>query len=149
EHLPAFTDSLRLRPAYDERYLEWLFGELARPRRDGETLAALVRLEGRACGWYVSRLTRGGLCQVLQVAAREEDTGAGVDRLLHDAAGRGAGVARGRVEPRLLAPVAARRAVLRYTGAMLIHSRDPTLIGAITSGSALLSFLDGEWAGLP
>lgn len=149
EHLPAVTDSLRLRPAYDAPFLEWLFRELGRPRRDGDTLAALVRSEGRALGWYICRLTPGGLCQVLQIAARDADAEAVLDRLLKDAAERGAGAVRGRVEPRLLAPVAARRSVLRHTGAKLIHSRDAALVGAITSGSALLTFLDGEWAGLP
>jgi hypothetical protein len=49
------------------------------------------------------------------------------------------------VEPRLLAPLAARRCLMRYRGGALTYSDDHDLLGAIATGDALLTRLDGEW----
>ena len=71
--------------------------------------------------------------------------GAVLDALLDDArAGRAAGL-RGRLEPLLVAPVAARGCFLRYVGMALVHARDPRLVALATSRHALLTRLDGEW----
>lgn len=146
EHLPAMTRSVRLHPDYDERFLEWLFAELHHNRTWGEPVRRLVRdAGGRAIGWYVYFLDRGGPSQVVQVAARDHRVGAVLDDLFADADSRGATALVGRVEPRLLTGLAHRGAMYRYSPRALVHAQDDELLGVITSGRALLSRLDAEW----
>jgi hypothetical protein len=60
EHLDAVTARRALAPAYDRRYLEWLFAEMARAERKGRVVARLVRTEtGSVAGWYVYSLRPG------------------------------------------------------------------------------------------
>ncbi len=148
EHMPALTESLRLVPDYDERYLEWLFGELGRVRPDGRTVATLVRHRGRVAGWYIYRLRKGDLSEVAEVATRPEDAGTVLDHMFRHAEAGGAGGLRGHLEPHLLSAVGERRCALRHIGGRLVHSRDPDLVDAINSGSAMLSPLEGEWTAL-
>ncbi|MBA2475190.1 MAG: hypothetical protein H0V40_04445 [Actinobacteria bacterium] len=143
--LPAIVAPLRLYPDYDAPYLEWLFGELARVEGGGELVARLVRADdGKPLGWYVAHVPRGAIAQVLQVVARERDLDPVLDHLLHETRRRGATAARGRVEPELLAPLAARGCLFRYVGNALIHSRRPEVLAAATSTRSLLTPLEGE-----
>jgi len=146
EHLPQITRSLRLVPDYDEPFLEWVFAELHNNRTWGEPQRRLVRGEdGRVLGWYVYFLLRDESCQVLQIAAHDRHAGAVLDNLFaHAVAGGGAAV-QGRVEAHILAPLAHRGALFRFSARSLVHSRHPELLGAITSGHALLTRLEGEW----
>jgi hypothetical protein len=148
EYMPELTESLRLVPNYNKSYLDWLFTELARPRPDGRTVATLVRTEGRVAGWHIYRLREGDLSRVAQVVAQPKDAGCVLDHLFEHASAGGAGGLRGRVEPHLLAPVSERRCGLWHIGGRLVHSRDPDLLDAINSGSAMLSMLEGEWTAL-
>lgn len=88
--LPRLTASLRLYPAYDDEYLEWLFEELSRPRRRGTLVRHLVRDADRVLGWYVYYLKPGGISRVLQVVGSDKDVGSVLDHLFHDAERRGA-----------------------------------------------------------
>ena len=144
EHLPSVADSLRLRPDYDEPFLDWLFAELR--EQEPELVALLVRDKGgEAVGWFVYQLKRGGGSQVLQVAARDGAVDAVLDHLFHHAHANGAAAIQGRLEPRLLAPLSKRRCVFHYSGEALIHSRHPEIVCAALSGQALLTRLEGEW----
>lgn len=147
EHLSVVTQSLRLSVAYDDRYLDWLFGELKAVKVRGELIARLIRESpsGRVLGWYVYYLLAGGVAEVLQVAAGGRDVGRVIDDLLDNAWSGGAAAIRGRVEPRLLEPLARRKCLLRYTGGALIHSNNAEIVGTIASGDSLLTRLDGEW----
>jgi len=156
EHLPQIAGRLRLQPAYDAPYVDWLLGELGRlqelgpvvsgqPPR-GAPVARLVLDESRVLGWYVYYLRPGGACRVLQVAARAADVGAVLDHLFDDARSRGAAAVYGRIEPRLLEPLHDRHAVLSFgQGRMIIHSRSPEITAAVLAGDALLTRLEGEW----
>jgi hypothetical protein len=148
QYMPQLTQSLRLVPNYDEAYLEWLFTELGRLRPDGRTVATLVKAQDRVAGWYVYRLREGDLSEVAQVATRVEDAGSVLDHLFAHASAGGAGGLRGRMEPHLLAAASERRCALRHIGGRLVHSRNPDLVDAINSGSAMLSLLEGEWTAL-
>jgi len=148
EHLPALTRSLRVVPDYDERYLSWLFTELARLRPDGRTVANLVRADDRVVGWYVYRLQEGALCPVAQIAGTDR-VDVVIDHLIGHADEHGASGLRGRVDGALLRPAVERRCILRFTGGRMIHSRDPALADAIGAGDAMLSLLEGEWTALP
>jgi len=136
----------RLRLDYDEPYLDWVFTELERVRGLGRPVARLLRERGdRVLGWYVYCLVPGGRARVLQVVAADRDVGRVLDHLLRDAWSGGAAAVQGRLEPRLLEPVARRRCVTMYCGGSLVRARDKEIVGAITSGDSLLTRLDSEW----
>jgi hypothetical protein len=146
ENLEAVTDRMRLRPAYDEEFLEWLFGQVGLVETRGELRRRLVEHEGRVLGWYVYYLLPGGISQVLQVAARQRDVGDVLDDLFRDAHRGGAAAVQGRMEAPLLEPLAQRRCVLHPSGYLaLVHSRDPEVVGSVQSGRALVTRLEGEW----
>ncbi|MGZ4317102.1 MAG: N-acetyltransferase family protein [Gaiellaceae bacterium] len=155
EHLPAVTHQLRLVPDYDLGYLQWLFAELDTVGREavfpdrvarGPLWAELVRDDGRAIGWYVCHLRRGGLCRVLQFAAAPGRAAGVFDRLERRASDAGAAGIYGRLEPRLLAPLTQRRCLIRVAPArMLVQAREQAIVEAIRGGSALLTRMEGEW----
>jgi Acetyltransferase (GNAT) domain len=146
ESLPHVARRADLRPAYDERFLEWLFGELRRVKSRGELVARLVRNErSRPIGWYVYYLRPGWRSEVLQVAAAgERDLGSVLDHLLAHAYAHGSAAVRGRLEPGMLQAVTPRRCLLWYRGGTLVHTRDPHLLAAIESNRALITRLEGD-----
>jgi hypothetical protein len=149
EQLPSVTANLRLAPAYDQPYLDWLFDELARKNR-GEAVGAIVKVGGRARGWFLYYFRPGGIGLVVTIAARAADDAAiVVDHLFHDAYERGVATLLGRPEPQLLPVLATRRCQLRPGSGQLIYSRTPEIMHAIQSGDSLLTELEGEWVGLP
>jgi hypothetical protein len=146
DNLESVTENMRLRPAYDEAFLEWLFAQLAAVAGRGELRRRIVSSGGRVRGWYVYYLLPGGISQVLQVAGDERDVGDVLDDLFRDAYEGGTAGLQGRVEAPLLAPLSHRRAVLHPSGYLaLVHARDPDLLYAVQSGRALLTRLEGEW----
>jgi hypothetical protein len=146
EHLPQITRSLRLVPDYDEPFLRWVFAELHNNRTWGEPQRRLVRgADGQVLGWYVYFLLPHESCQVLQIAAHDRHAGAVLDNLFTHATANGGAAVQGRVEAHILAPLANRGALFRFSARSLVHSRNPDLLGAITSGHALLTRLEGEW----
>jgi hypothetical protein len=147
--LPEILGDVRLRPAYDGGFLDWLFRCMTGVQSRGELVAQLVRGRGgNPLGWYVYHLRRGGISDVLQIAAEPRDAGVVVDALFRHARAGGAALLRGRLEPRVLEPLARRRCVFRYNGRALIHARDREVIGAIEAGHALLTRMDGDyWMG--
>ncbi|MBA3375312.1 MAG: hypothetical protein H0U00_05795 [Actinobacteria bacterium] len=157
EHLTSVTASTRLHADYDSPYLEWLFARLDEidrhrlPWLDGSECGAvwaeLVRNKGRVLGWYVCQFRPGSLCRVLQIAAADRRAPEVVQHLYSRAWKRGASAVVGRLEPRLVAPLARERGFVRYaqSGRMLVHAKDADVVGAVLSGDALLTRLDGEW----
>ena len=146
DSLPAVAKSLRLVPDYTVEGLEWLFAELPHNRTWGTPHRRLVRdAAGRMLGWYIYYAKRDEACQVLQIAARERQMGAVLDSLFAHAVAHGGAAVQGRVEANLLAEVAHRGALFRFSARSLIHARDTDLLGAVTSGHALMTRLDGEW----
>lgn len=146
-HLAAVTRKSRLHPAYDEAYLEWLFGEMARSRSRGTLVRRLITADdGAFLGWYVAYLSPQGFSQVMQLAA--VDAGAlpqVLAHLTHELRAGGSIAVQGRMEPTLV-EVLDRRSVLVDAGAWaLAHAQDPALVLALTSASSLLTRMDGEW----
>lgn len=146
EHLREVEDTFRLRPDYDARFVEWLFGEAASVRSRGTLVARDVRGQGgKTLGWYVYYLRRGGLSDVLQIVALPREVGRVVDDLFGHARRHGAALLRGRLEPTLVEALGGRRCAFRFNGAALIQARDREILRAIHSGEALLTRMDGEW----
>lgn len=139
-----------LRPAYDETYLVWLFGEMEVASVGGQLVRRLVRADdGRPIGSYVMYVAAGGLAQVVQVAAAGQDVELVLDHLMAEAAAAGAVEVRGRFDPHLLAALRTRRCRLIGADWTLLHSRDQELLALVLSGRALFTRLDGEWWMLP
>jgi len=86
-HLPQIGASLRLRPAYEASYLDWLFEELGRPRRRGTLIRHVVREGEAVLGWYLYYLKPGGISRVLQVMASEKHLGSVLEHLFRSSSG--------------------------------------------------------------
>jgi hypothetical protein len=146
EHMPSVTRSLRLVPDYDLAFLRWLFSELHNNRTWGTPHQRLVRdQDDRVLGWYVYFALVDEGCQVLQIAAQARHAGTVLDSLFAHAVRHGGAAVQGRVEAHILAPLAHRGSLFRFSPRSLVHSPDPGLLGTITSGHALLTRLEGEW----
>ena len=146
ENLPLLGDHVRLHLDYDEAYVAWLFGELARMTGLGALTPRLVRnRNGRPLGWYVYLIQPGRSARVLQVAAADGDVGRVLDHLLHEAWSAGAARVQGRLQPSLLVAVGQRRCLLRYHGGALLHSEHEEILAAVATGDSLLTRMDGEW----
>lgn len=146
EAAPKVGRALRVVPAYDLGFSQWLLDELVKARPD-ELRALMVRgPDDEVVGWFVYYLVPGGVSPVIAVAAGSEAASAGVmDALIEDARSGGAAAVRGRLEPRLVAPAAARGCLFRFAGQALVQGRDPALVTLATSRHALLTRLEGEW----
>jgi hypothetical protein len=146
QHLDTVATGYRLRPAYDEEYLEWLLPQLEGIEARGTLRVRLVSRPRKVLGWYVYYLQPGGISQVLQVAAEERAVGDVLDDLFRDAHAAGAAGVQGRVEAHTREALARRRSLFHPSGYLaLVHARDPELLAAVQSGRALLTRLDGEW----
>jgi hypothetical protein len=145
--LPAITGRLRLIPDYDPMFIEWLMAELAAITVRGELRARLVRdSDGVARGYFVYYLVRGGLSPVIAlVAPNDAMTALVLDALIEDADAGAAAALHGRLEPRLLEPLARHRAFLRYVGGALAYAPNPAILALAISRHALLTRLEGEW----
>jgi hypothetical protein len=145
EHLPLIDQGTRVITDYSEAFLRWLFAEMAFVRSRGPLEARLVRDGDRVLGWYVAYMPRGGVGQVMQIAAPDSDLGAVIDHLFHHASRSQTVALEGRLEPTLYEPLSGRRCLLRYGSRVLAHSRDPALLEAVLRGQAFLTRMDGEW----
>ena len=145
ENLPLIHEGTRVIPEYSGAFLRWLFAEMAFVRTRGTLVGRLVRDQDRVLGWYVTYMPRGGVGQVMQIAAADRDLGAVIDHLFHDAWRSGTIALEGRLEPTLFEPLSDRRCLLRYGSRVLAHCREPELLEAVTVGQAFLTRMDGEW----
>ena len=136
----------RLRPAYDELFLEWLFETMAMVDLGGNVLRRLVvGDDGAPLGSYVAVARKHGHAYVMQIAAPAEHVGLVLDHLIHDAAAVGAVTLQGRVEPFLLPHLETRRCRLEPADWAGVQSEDQALVGAVLAGRSLVTRMDGEW----
>jgi hypothetical protein len=140
----VFGDA-RLRVAYDEAYVEWLFREMEAVRTRGRLDRRLLRQDGQLLGWYVVYQQPRGFSQVMQVAATKGSIDTVLDYLLADTWRSGAVALEGRLEPALYESLSRRRCLLRRGTLALYHSRDPEVVAAVSVGESGLTRLDGEW----
>jgi hypothetical protein len=146
ELFPTLRERLRLYPDYDASFARWLLESATSVKHHGTLVARLVRRRnGKPLGWYVYYLDPGGISEVLQVVAAEHDVSLVLRHLFRHAHEHRSAILRGRVEPGLLESLSQLRCIFRYSGAALIHARDPDVLAVATSGDSLLTRLDGEW----
>jgi len=149
EYLPSVSDHLRMRPDYDEEFLDWLLHEMSEVRSRGELVGRLVHApDGRVLGWYVAYLRSGGVSHLMQLGAKDRDVEAVLDHLLHDAQRREVAFLTGQLEPQLFEPLTRRRCVFHPFTNFLIQSRNPAILNSVLVGQAMISGLEGEgWMG--
>lgn len=146
EQLSNAARTLRLYPDYDVAYLQWLFAELEAVDFRGTPIRHLVHdRKGRVAGWYVYFLVRGGIGQVMQVAAPNGRADLVLDHLFWHAANEGAAAVQGRFEPALLGPLRNHWCLLTRSQLAIVHTEDQVLLGLLGSPKSLLTRLDGEW----
>jgi hypothetical protein len=149
ECLPSMSNGLRIRPDYDERFLSWLFDEMAKVRSRGALIRRLVRdPNGRILGWYVAYLQPGGVSHTLQIGAKDRDVEAVIDHLFYEAQQRRVAFLTGQLESRLLEPLTRRRCVFHPVTNFLVHSRNREILNTVLAGQAMISGMEGEeWMG--
>jgi hypothetical protein len=144
-HLPAVLDNARLCVDYDERFLEWLFREMAAVSSRGTLVRHLLWRGENLLGWYVAYIKPRGISNVIQIMATRSGLETVLDCLFAEAWNGGSGALEGRLEPALYEPLYRRRCLLRYGTRALFHSRDQEVAAAISFGGSSLSRLDGDW----
>ncbi len=147
EAAPGLLHGVAVQPRYDEASLRWLLDQLEAKRALGELVGALLTTgAGVVAGWCLYFANRGGVGEVVQIAARRDSYPDVLDWLLRDARRRGLTAVSGRVEPALLGPLGRRRTPLARRGPwVLLHSRRRDVLAALQRGDAFLSRLEGEW----
>jgi hypothetical protein len=142
-HLPTVTRDVRLRPDYDQAYLEHLLGQVEAAA--GPVTRRIVNRGERPIGCYVYVRKPGGLTRVLHLSALAAETDAVVGELIERARGDGTTVLAGRAEPQLHESLRRRLAVFGSGGRTLVHARDPEIGSLLDTSASLLTHLDGEW----
>jgi len=136
-----------LRPAYDERSLNWLLARAEQQRWNGLLQKVLVKTEEQEiAGWYLYYAKPEGISQVVQIYAKPSFARAVLDHLFIHAESHGAVALGGRMEPRLMQAFYEKRCLFHCGPAWAcVYSRRPELIHALAEGDAFFSRLEGEW----
>jgi len=147
EGLAQFPSKQWLLPEYDESSLNWVFDFIAKRKVLGEIRRILVRdTSQRTLGWFVYAIPPGGVAEVLQLGADSRSANRVLDHLFHDAWQRGLIGIHGRLEPQFMQEMTMKSSFFFRNGSWtLMHSNRPDLFGALQSGSAFFSRLEGEW----
>lgn len=136
-----------LTAADDPATLAWLLERATEKGIHGAPVRKLLRdRDGGIAGWYFFYARRGGIAQVLQVAARPGRMREVLHRLFREARQRGAVAVTGQLDPRHMTDFAAAGCRFAWPGySVIAHSRRPELMAAIHRGDAWLTRLEGEW----
>jgi hypothetical protein len=149
-NLGEVCGSRSLRPDYDGRTLDWLFERLARRKGFGQFRKVSVRSEGGApLGWYMYYLNRGGMSQVIQLAAKKDAVRVVLNHLFFSAWRQGAAAVSGRLDARFAQEFSDNYCIFHRRGPwVLVHARQPEILQDIYLGDAFLTRLEGEWCAL-
>ena len=136
----------RLRPCYDERSLAWLLEILGRGTRHGPLRQRqVVDAQGALVGWFLYRAKRGGIGEVVQLAARRDGIGPVADHLFADAWREGCVAVSGQLQPELYRPLSQKHCFFDNAGFWLLYgTADPAVGEALQSGDVFLSRLECE-----
>ena len=140
EHWPALASKARIRPDYDEPFLDHLFSLVG--RRDGPLTVRLVRRGDAPIGLYACIPGRGRGVRVLHLSGREREISAVMGELIEHSRRAGARFLFGRMEPHLDTPIRQRLAAIGLARRPIIHCRDPELLAVLQTEAALLTRLE-------
>ncbi len=136
-------DSLRVE--YDDRTFEWLLQRASERCGDGALHKAVVRNGETIRGWYLYRLDRRGVANLLQIAVKPSSVREVLDCLFYDAWQHGAASVTGRLETRLLEALSDKLCFFRRRGPwMLVNAKRCELLRAFQNGDVFFSRFDGE-----
>lgn len=145
ELIPVFLRQFALRPQWSSERLRYMLTEARGKAIHGERVLRVVRARtGAPIGlflYYGDARRIGRVVQILSLPGRE---GTVIDRMLRHADSRQMPALRGRAQPALLTAMMGRRIAFVHAASTVVHSRDPKLIEAFTSGKAFVNGLAGE-----
>ena len=130
---------------YTAEDLAWVLDGVA-AKAAGRTLRQSLVLDeqGTQAGAFLYILDRKGVAQVLAAPAKEGRFDLVLQAMVSDAAGRGASVVTGAVQPRQAAAYKGQRCFLMCNQWTLVHSRRAEVLDAFHRGAVRLTALDGE-----
>ncbi|MDE1159538.1 MAG: hypothetical protein PW791_14940 [Neorhizobium sp.] len=146
----ALTARFAVRPDWSAEEIARLVREaMAKPAFGTPVLAAVYDRNQRPAGAFLYHVRENGTARVIQMVASEHQTGAVLDALIADAAGRGASVVRGRTQPFMMNAILTRRIPLFNVASSAYHCREPELAAVLANGDCFLNGLVGEqWSRL-
>lgn len=134
-----------LRPAWDRPVLETMLRHAERKTLHGERVQHVVRAQsGKPIGLYLYYGNAGGIGRTVQIMAQPRQESIVIDCLIRNAYERGLVAIRGRTQPNLLQAMIGKKCAFVHTSSTLVHSRNPDLLKAMTSGQLFLNGLAGE-----
>jgi hypothetical protein len=144
--LDRFSRHYSLRPCYDEPSLGWLLDLLGRGSRQGPLRRRKVTdSRGELAGWFLYRAKRGGIGEVVQLAARRDATGDVAGHLFLDAWRQGCVAVSGQLQPELYRPLSQQRCFFDNAGFWLLYgTEDESVRDALHSGDVFLTRLECE-----
>lgn len=134
-----------LRPQWERPVLETMLRHAARKAQHGERVQHVVRTRsGKAIGLYLYYGDPSGIGRTVQIMAEPGQESIVIDCLLRNAHDRGLVAMRGRTQPALLQAMIGKKCAFLHASSTVVHSRDPDLLEAMTTGRAFLNGLAGE-----
>ena len=134
-----------LRPLWDRPVLETILLHAARKTLYGMRVQRIVRTRsGKVIGLYLYYGDAGGSGRVVQIMAEPGQESIVIDCLIRNAYERGLVAVRGRTDPILLQALIGKKCAFKEASSIVVHSREPALVEAMTAGKALLIGLAGE-----
>lgn len=146
ELMQSLAGERRLKPACDVAAFNWLTGLLSRNRLLGDLRGvALNTPGGEPVGLYLCFIKPGGESTLVQLIARRKMEGRVLEHLFTDAWKSGSTAVTGRLDPQHSLVISEKHCSFACGAPWtLIHSQNRELIGAIDSGEALLTGMEGE-----
>lgn len=132
-------------PDWDDKALLWMLEHAARKRRHGEMRSHVVEApSGKMLGCHIYFARPGGIAWTLQVLAAPKAEATVITSLLDHAQETGAVAVRGRVMPRMVAPLMRQKAFFLCNASTVIHTRNAEIQAAIDAGDAFMTDLAAE-----
>jgi hypothetical protein len=125
--------------------VRWLFGTLQNRNHLGRLRRVALRdSRGELLGWYMYLISPRRIAEVVHLAATEESAPLVLDCLFRDALDEGCAAVRGRMIPRLVSQLSAKKISFNHGAWTLLHSRHKDVLDAFHYGQAYMMYLDGE-----
>ncbi len=145
ECIDRAAQAKKLRPAYDERSLQWLLDYVATANgRERFHMTAVVGEDNAILGWYLHRSRRDRINEVLQIGAFGRSMDIVLKHAIHHSMEQGALLVQGRLEPNLFEEIWNNGSMCKRAPWFLAHSRDDEILCALARGDVFLSTWEHE-----